>query len=217
MKHPFILSFPRSGLHLTSKIIGWDLFVDFKLMHEEKQIVNKIKENKKEILFTHKTTKMLSINCINFILCETKPILIIRDPRDALSSWYHLYIKNTNAVQSTENLREFLEQPFCIKGDAVSKSKISLWRDHVRGYKKYENKIHTIIYENLINNYEKECKKLSEYLGFEVKKEMPTLEQVEMSRKGIIGDHKNLLKNDMIEKINSECEQEIKYINSLLY
>ena len=38
-----------------------------------------------------------------------------------------------------------------------------------------------------------------------------------MSRKGKIGDYKNLLNEELIEKINITCEQETNYIKSFLY
>jgi len=215
MKFPFVFSFPRSGLHLTSTIIGLELFVNFKLMNKIKNIINKIKENKNQVLFTHKTSRMLDFDCINFILNETKPIFLLRDPKDAITSWYYLLSKSS---KKNINSYEFITSPFRPNPEEIEyNDKILLWKDHVRGYRKYENKLHIIVYENLVNNFEKEREKLSNYVGFEVKKQMPSLQEVKMSRKGKIGDYKNLLNEELIEKINITCEQETNYIKSFLY
>lgn len=212
MKHPFVFSFPRSGLHLTSKIINWDLFYDFKLMDTTNGIIEKIKQKNTEVLFTHKTTKNLDINCINFILKETKPIFLIRDPKDVLTSWYHLLVKNVRKKYEPPSIKEYL-----IGCDSAKENRITMWRDHIRGFRKYENKLHVVRYENLLNNFKKESEKLSDYLKIKTLPILPKLEEVKMSRKGIIGDYKNFISADLVDKIHEICKQEINYINGFLY
>lgn len=224
MKHPIIFSYPRSGLHLTAKIIDWDLFVDFKKMDSQVFMMNRVKEKNKEVLFTHKTTKMLSIQTINFFLENCKCIFLVRDPKDAITSWSLLNFPNTfisgvgsdiRPLLSKEDfIKKFINSPFRMKKIFVS-DKIELWKDHIRGYKKYN--IFTIRYENIINNFEKESKRLSEYLEIPVRSVMPALREVDLSRKGVIRDHINHIDKEMIDEINTRCKSEIDYINNLLY
>jgi hypothetical protein len=183
-------------------------------MNTTNGIIEKIKQKNKEVLFTHKTTKNLDIDCINFILKETKPIFLIRDPKDALTSWYHLLVKNLNVNKkyNPPSIKEYL-----LGSGSIKENRIEIWRDHIRGFRKYEDKVHIVRYENLLNNIKEESKKLSDYLQIETLSDLPKLEDVKMSRKGIIGDYKNLISDDLVGEICEICKQEINYIDSFLY
>jgi len=72
-------------------------------------------------------------------------------------------------------------------------------------------------YENLLTNYDKQIKIIEDYLGEEVVcKSLPSINEVKMSRKGIIGDHKNYMDQELIDEINELCKDEILYIDSFL-
>lgn len=212
----FIFSFPRSGLHLLSTIIGLPLFVNFKEMKEESYIKEKILDQQEEVLFTHQPTTMLHYKTINFILSNTKPIFLFRDVKDVLLSWC-LLVKKNNAT--LEEIKDFIYTPFStpdIKNpnNLIKRAddKIQLWKDHINGYKKYN--LLKIKYENLINDYNSEKNKIENYLNKEIKNKLPELQEVEMSRKGKIGDYINYFDEELINDINKKCKNELDYINS---
>ena len=95
--------------------------------------------------------------------------------------------------------------------------RIDFWKKNVEGWRKYEDRFLVVRYENLLNHYEKESKRISEYLSLSIKDSLPKVKEVDLSRKGIIGDHKRVFDSELINMIDERCKQEIEYIDSFLY
>jgi len=209
----FIFSFPRSGLHLFSRILGLNLYVNFDAMSNEGHVINKIQNYQhKETLFTHQTLSMMSTNLFDYIRNNTKPIFLYRDPKDSLISWF--FLSNKNTPPNISNIKSFLRSSF-----KHFPNRLLLWKYHVLEYQQYiiDNNYLVIRYENLVQNFSETKTMVENYLNTTILLDsIPPLKQVDMSRKGIIGDHLNYFDNDTINEINSVCEKEIKFIDNYL-
>ena len=196
VKNIFVISHPRSGLHLFSKILDRQLYVDFENMDKDDFLKNKIIEGDEKILFTHKSPDMFKKETISFILSETKPILLLRDAKDALTSYAILLSKGEEV-----DFNKKLHSQFRNHKDMIEYSKKFLnWLD-------YKKNMLVINYEDLITDYKQQAKIIFEYSGFPVRETIPNVEDVELSRVGIIGDHINYLSQELIDEIN----QRVKY------
>lgn len=213
MKNPFIFSFPRSGLHLTAKIINWPLYVNFDGMANFEYLQEQINKHNQEILFTHQTISMLGKDSLNFILDNCLSVFIVREPKDALLSWYFMNdtTPDINENERINRIRNFIWSPFM-----SSVNKIILWKEQIRGYRSYHGQGLVIRYENLIQNYQVESQKIADYLSLSVSSILPDIKSVNLSRKGIINDYHSYFDERLINEIDNICKEEIQYINTFL-
>lgn len=173
-----------------------------------------ITKRTKEILFTHQTISMLHADILYEIINSCSPIFVIRDPKDALISWYFLHDTTTESIdikQIRHRIKGFLMSSFM-----GTSNKIILWKEQISGFMNYHNQGLVIRYENLVTNYQIESKKISNYLDLPVSDALPSLDRVQMSRKGLIGDHSNYLDDATINMIHEICREEIEYIDTFL-
>jgi hypothetical protein len=182
-------------------------------MSNEGHVINKIQNYQhKETLFTHQTLSMMSTNLFDYIRNNTKPIFLYRDPKDSLISWF--FLSNKNTPPNISNIKSFLRSSF-----KHFPNRLLLWKYHVLEYQQYiiDNNYLVIRYENLVQNFSETKTMVENYLNTTILLDsIPPLKQVDMSRKGIIGDHLNYFDNDTINEINSVCEKEIKFIDNYL-
>jgi len=185
-----IITYPRSGTHLMGKLISNNVnFVGLK--------DNLTKKN--EIIAGHylydEYAKYKSF------YSEYKKIYVCRDIKDVLLSVLILR-KMLDKVELSITHRQ-------IKGH------LDGWKRHIDNWKQHDDKL-IVRYENLLTHYNIEKEKISTYLEVPLLPELPKVEDIEMSRKGIIGDHKNYFSNELITEINEYCKNEIKYIDLFL-
>lgn len=183
-------------------------------MTQPDYVKEQIAKHSKEILFTHQTVSMLHADILFDAINNCAPIFVVRDPKDTLVSWYFLNdisTENIDIEQIKHRIKGFIRSPFM--GIA---NKIILWKEQISGFMQHHSGGLVIRYENLITNYHKESHKISEYLDLRISDSLPGLNQVQMSRKGLIGDHLNYLDNATIDMINNICREEINYIDTLL-
>lgn len=199
MKNIFVISHPRSGLHLLAKMLDKELYVDFDNMDKDNFLKNKIIEGDEKILFTHNSPDMLEKETVSFILSKTKPILLLRDIKDALTS-YAILLSRGKEVDFNKKLHSQFKKHI----DMIEYSKNFL------NWLEYKNNMLIINYEDLINDYEKQSKIISEYSGLPVRDTIPNIEDVELSRIGTIGDHINYLDQEIIYEIDQRINQRLK-------
>lgn len=183
-------------------------------MTQPEYVKEQINKHSKEILFTHQTPSMIHADVLNSAINNCAPIFLVRDPKDALVSWYFLHeipTTDTNPEHIKHKIRGFLMSPFMGVGN-----KIILWKEQITGFMTHHRNGLVIRYENLITNYSTESHRISDYLSLQIADSLPGLDQVQMSRKGVVGDHKNYLDNVTINMINEICKEEIEYIDSFL-
>ncbi len=172
-----------------------------------------ISKHNKEILFTHQTLSMLNSNSLDSILNNCLSIFIVREPKDALISWYFMNdpIPEINEDERINRIRNFIWSPFL-----NSANRIILWKEQINGYKKYHGQGLVIRYENLIQNYQVESQKIADYLSLSVSPTLPPIKSVELSRKGVVNDHRSYFDQKLIRQIDDICKEEIEYINTFL-
>lgn len=199
-------------MHLTAAIIGKEPLMDFKRMQDPDFVKAQLEKDK--ILFYHKTRAALDDDLFAYLQKNTKPILIVRDPKDALLSL--CFMRRTNSM-TTQAMEKFILEDVTLptKGKYYE-NKIEMWKDHINGWLGALKNPLVIRYENYLTAYDKQVKQIADYLQIEVPKKKPELKEVKMSRKGIIGDHKNHFTGAFIEMINEKCKDEIKLIDKYL-
>lgn len=214
MTKPFIYSFPRSGLHLTCAVMGKEPLINFRRMQDPLWVKQQISENDNSILFLHKTRAATDNDLFTYIQAHTKPILIVRDPKDALLSWCFMGHRHSLNIEA---MGKFITSPIMLPPNKTTyANKMLMWKDHINGWLASLNNPLVIRYENLINAYATEAKKISDYLGVEVLSTKPELKEVKLSRNGTIGEHKLYFTQAMCEMIDEVCKSEIAIIDRYL-
>lgn len=210
---PFVISHPRSGLNLFSSIINKKLRANWREMGKDEGILSELENSEKnELIFTHNIAENFSESTIEQILSTTKTVFIVRCPKDTLLSWIV-----TRDIFSEYDLDRFKRKLLDKYPSAPQYDRIDFWKKNIEGWRKYENRFLVVRYENLLNHYEQESNRISDYLSLPVKDKLPSVKQVALSRKGIIGDHKRIFDSELINLIEERCKEEIKYIDSFLY
>ena len=210
---PFVISHPRSGLHLFSSIIDTKLRANWREMGKDEGILSELENSEKnELVFTHNIAENFSESTIEQILSKTKTVFIVRCPKDTLFSW--IITRDIFSEYDLDRLKKKLLEKY---PSAPQYDRIDFWRKNIEGWRKYEDRFLVVRYENLLNHYEQESKRISEYLSLPVKDELPLVKKVPLSRKGVIGDHKRVFDEELINLIEERCKEEIKYIDSFLY
>jgi len=170
------------------------------------------KSSTNQLVFTHDIAENFSESTIEQILSSTKTIFLVRCPKDTLLSW--ILARDIFSEYDLDRLKRKLLEKYPL---APQYDRIDFWRKNIEGWRKYEDRFLVVRYENLLNHYEQESKRISEYLSLPVKDKLPPVKQVALSRKGIIGDHKRVFDEELINMIDTRCAEEIRYIDKFLY
>ena len=183
-----IITYPRSGTHLMAKLISNNIhFISLK---------NNLKN---EIIAGHYNYD--SYVKYESIYSKYKKLYVCRDIKDVLLS--------------VLILRKMIDSVKLSITDRQVKGHLDGWKRHINNWKQHDDKL-IIRYENLLTHYNIEKEKISTYLEVPLLPELPKVEDIEMSRKGIIGDHKNYFSDELINDINVYCKDELIYINKFL-
>ncbi|XP_057289843.1 sulfotransferase 1B1-like isoform X2 [Hydractinia symbiolongicarpus] len=153
---------------------------------------------------------------------KAKKIIVARDVKDTLISYYHFYKNDSSNPKEIYNTLEF---------ETFYKMFVSgsiLWGDWYQWYRGWldasdENTL-LLHYEDLIRNFEVTVTKLAKFVDVEMTSElMSTLKEAAdfkrmkkylislhvkgFVRKGVIGDHQNYLDNEKIKFLNERCQE----------
>jgi hypothetical protein len=209
---PFVISHPRSGLHLFASIVKMELRANWREMGKDEGILSELENSEKnELVFTHNISENFSESTIEKILSSTKTIFLVRCPKDTLFSW--IIARDIFSEYDLDRLKRKLLEKY---PSAPQYDRIDFWKKNIEGWRKYEDRFLVVRYENLLNHYEQESKRISDYLSLPVKDKLPPVKQVALSRKGIIGDHKRVFDEELINMIDTRCAEEIRYIDKFL-
>ena len=155
-----------------------------------------------------------------------KIIIITRDPKDVLNSYYHfhhnniLYGPDLNSVDPDVFYQMFISGQ-CVYGDWVEWHKS--WIDAT------DKNTLWIHYEDLLNKFDETIYKIAKFINVEVSpefltkiKEVASFNRMKKDivieivtdhvRKGVIGDHVNLLDKNKITFLNEKCKDIISKI-----
>jgi hypothetical protein len=210
-----LLTYPRSGKHLTAAIIGKPtermVMVDDSL----EKIRREVESGSPSLLVYHFLKREMRDEVADYLRDNTKTILIVRDPKDVLLSNVFMMYGNIKEKDKIEKLIMSRSD----RSDRPKNSfetKVHEWKDQINGWFDYLENPFVVRYENWINAFDKQARLVSEYLGVETLKEIPSVEQVQRSRLGVIGDHKNHFSKKLIDYIDDTCKKEIELIDKYL-
>lgn len=213
-KRPFIITHTRSGLHLTAKVLGLDLLdcawpTSNRSDETWESVLNQPPDR---ISFLHDSTDMMRSSDIEWLMKSVLPIHVVRDPKDVLLSNHVAFSLDGREERLEEGrLRNWILNARLEDG----RSPIDSWREHVRGWRKHEERMLVVRYEDYILDYEWQARRLSDHLGGDVARSLPPLGSCLASRKGIVGDHLNHFPQELIELVDEECWEEIEWLRSL--
>jgi len=210
---PFVISHPRSGLNLFANLINLELFPNWREMSTNEGLLSELEKSlPNQLVFTHNIAENFSESTIQQILSTTKTVFIVRCPKDTLFSW--IITRDIFSEYDLDRLKRKLLEKY---PSAPQYDRIDFWKKNIEGWRKYEDRFLVVRYENLLNHYEQESKRISEYLSLPVKDALPSVKQIALSRKGVIGDHKRVFDEELINMIDTRCAEEIRYIDKFLY
>jgi hypothetical protein len=190
-----------------------NLFPNWKQMSTNEGLLSELeKSSTNQLVFTHDISENFSDSTIELILSTTKTVFIVRCPKDTLLSW--IIARDIFSEYDVDRLKRKLLEKY---PSAPQYDRIDFWKKNIEGWRKYENRFLVVRYENLLNHYEQESKRISDYLSLPVKDKLPPVKQVALSRKGVIGDHKRVFDEELINMIDTRCAEEIRYIDKFLY
>ena len=192
--------------------------------------------NKINYLKTHNA--MCTVNNYKFTNLENTlgAIYIVRDPRDVLVSYSNFLNKSVDEILKKMISNDSYEGAE-LKSKVYKKSLLGSWSNHYNSWKNYKSREKIIIkYEDMINNTSSTFLKVLTYLKRIIKIEIDqnkmhnaieetsfeNLRSLEMSegfktnpsknpffRKGVVGDWREKLSKDQVEKIESAFKDEM--------
>ncbi|KAM6161580.1 sulfotransferase 6B1-like [Erethizon dorsatum] len=162
----FLVSYPKSGTHWIAEILENIPNARITLTSPiELGDISKLEELKmcseRRVIPTHLSYDLLPANIKQK---QCKIIYIIRNPKDTAVSLFHYYRDNPN-LPHIETWAAFLE--LFLKGEVVYGS----WFDHILSWEEHRNdkNILIIFYEEMKKDFSKSLKKITTFLGINVK------------------------------------------------
>lgn len=196
------MSLPHSGAHLLIDMFGIEEGTGG--FFSTSSLMEKVKNGPGKIIINHLPKKYLYQESINYIFNQTIPIVLLRDPRDLLAS---LKIRNSHYINDfysycrNNNYDDFIF-------DVIK----YFYNDFIKPY------FLVLRYENILRHYREESKKIEDYIGMKISPTLPPLNfKYKSTRKGVIGDYKNIFNQDEIEYIEYYLGDYIDYIDRYLY
>lgn len=210
MNNIIVASFPRSGTHLTLNAINYNKTFEFLQMPPNgisskmycKEIHGNLIKNENKLYKIHYPSYRFNDKDIR----NNKFVYICRDPKDVFTSLYFFWKAHRKI-----SISEFVFANYPEHNQTI----INAWKDHINSW--FKKDILIITFESLLLNYFNIKNKLEKYLGMEIKNTIPALEEGFSVRKGIIGDHINLMNKKLIDMVDEDCKKEIKMIKKLEY
>jgi hypothetical protein len=155
---------------------------------------------------------------IDFLFSKFKVIYLKRDVKDVLVSYY----KFIPYPEDLKTFPEFKDWIFMKPDDIGRKfllpyspdphviiepeNYIDRWKIHVNGWMKYKDNLLVLNYEDILNDYKNQKLIIEDYIGKKISDFIPNVNDKKLPNfnpgKGIIGSHKELMNNELINKIN---------------
>lgn len=160
---------------------------------------------------------------LDFIFSNYNVIYLKRDVKDVLWSYYNfLYDKNTKDIPLFEDWifmtpneigqKLLTSQELHIMGTdphiiIEPDNFVERWKIHVNGWMKYKEKMLVLNYEDLLTDFENQKLIIEKFIDKKIADKIPDINDKELPNfnpgKGIIGEHKNHMSQETIDKINS--------------
>lgn len=159
---------------------------------------------------------------LDFVFSNYNVIYLKRDVKDVLWSYYNfLYDKDNKNIPSFEDWifmkpdeigqKLLTSQEKHIKGTdphiiIEPNNFVERWKIHVDGWMKYKDKMLVLNYEDLLTDFDNKKIIIEKFIGKKIADKLPDINDKELPNfnpgKGIIGEHKKHMSQEIIDKIN---------------
>ena len=236
-----VVTHERAGTHLVINLINYENNGDFipigKLPPTETKfdLENYIKYVTRSMLYqpynsdivfkSHHQVQFFQDN-IDKLFEYYKIIYVQRDIKDVLISYYR-FLKE--GLEIFPEFKDWIFMKPCEVGYKYFEkypdphifiepnSYIERYTMHLNGWMKYKDKLLLIHYEDLLNDYNKEKQRIEKFLNKKIADYIPDLHDPILPNfvpnKGIIGSHKEVMDDKLINKINKEYDKRRRKIS----
>ena len=217
MSRILVASHERSGTHflinsiagcfnLSSQCINVPQTADISAVN--KFLQNNADNSHNRIYKSHHDTRFFQ----DWVFDEYKVIYIYRNPLDTLCSCYHYYQRYDDSPSTdfpfNNDIEKFLfkTKPYLYKSDVGYSyekydNNIDRWLGHVSQWMLRDADFFTVSYANLYQDFERTIHRIGDYLKRQPNKIVRPPVSGVSPRRGVIGDHVNLMTRDQINKI----------------
>lgn len=235
MKNILVVTHERAGTHLVINLINYKNNGDFipigKLPYTEKEytLENYLKYATRSMLYqpynpdivfkSHHQVQFFEKN-IDKLFEYYNVIYVQRDIKDVLISYYKFLKEGLSIFPEFKDwifmkpcdvgYKYFEKYPdphiFIEPSDYIDRYTI-----HLDGWMKYKDKLLVVHYEDILNDFETIKEKIENFIGREIADSIPDLHDPNLPNfvpnKGIIGSYKEVMDDDLINRINEEYDK----------
>ena len=235
MKNILVVTHERAGTHLVINLINYKNNGDFipigKLPYTEKEytLENYLKYATRSMLYqpynsdivfkSHHQVQFFEKN-IDKLFEYYNVIYVQRDIKDVLISYYKFLKEGLSIFPEFKDwifmkpcdvgYKYFEKYPdphiFIEPSDYIDRYTI-----HLDGWMKYKDKLLVVHYEDILNDFETIKEKIENFIGREIADFIPDLHDPNLPNfvpnKGIIGSYKEVMDDDLINRINEEYDK----------
>lgn len=235
MKNILVVTHERAGTHLVINLINYKNNGDFipigKLPYTEKEytLENYLKYATRSMLYqpynpdivfkSHHQVQFFDKN-IDKLFEYYNVIYVQRDIKDVLISYYK-FLKERLSI--FPQFKDWIFMKPCDVGYKYFEkypdphifiepsTYIERYTMHLNGWMKYKDKLLVVHYEDILNDFETIKEKIENFIGREIADSIPDLHDPNLPNfvpnKGIIGGYKEIMNDDLINKINEEYDK----------
>lgn len=230
MKPIIVFSHERSGTHLLINLINYENSGNFKSIGYDENLSNYNKSGyynsviknlivdshvKDVVLKSHHQSTFVE-NFIDYLLEKYSVIYIKREVKDVLCSYYKFLSRGHYMFPSIDDWvfsnpdevgRNFIVPYFPDPHVLIEPMNyVDRWKIHTDGWGKYKNDILILNYEDILLSFSSQKPKIESYIGKKISDNIIDIKNKNypnyFPNKGIIGSHKEIMSNKLIDDIN---------------
>jgi hypothetical protein len=232
MKPIIVITHERSGTHLLINLINYDKNGEFHTIGFIPQSIPYTLENYKHYTYKdivvnsyienivckshHQVEFVLSY--LDFLFEKYKVIYLKRDVKDVLVSYYKFipFPKDLDRFPKFEDWifskpddigRDFL-LPYSPDPHVIIEPEnyVNRWKLHIDGWMKYKDNMLVLNYEDILLDFNNQKLIIENYIGKKIGDVIPNVNDKNLPNfnpgKGVVGEYKNWMSQDLIDKIN---------------
>lgn len=232
-KPTIVITHERSGTHLLINCINYDIkgnfltigytnnknefnlksykHITYRDIMSSAYIPNSVNKSHHQIEFMN--------DYLDFLFSKYKVIYVKRDVKDVLNSYYK-FIPTPEQLLSFPKFEEWI---FCKPDDIGRKflqsyapdphiivepeNYVHRWLLHTNGWLKHKDNMLVVNYEDMLVDYSTQKQIIEDYIGKKIADKIPDVHDKSFPNfgpvKGIIGGHKQIMSENIIDKINN--------------